>query len=270
MTSLGQNLANPNAPQRAASPARPVAAAPEISALRRLLPNWLTASRVVMAVVFFAVLTAWRLDHSPAVTRTTLFAGIDWFLLLAAALFGIAGLTDALDGHLARKWKVESVFGRIMDPFADKILIVGAFVFLAGPDFWQPLPETHPFSGKGIQLSGVYPWMVVLMLARELLVTSIRGVLEGQGITFASDWWGKWKMILQSVLVPAVLVLIAVAPVSAVAIPSDPTPWGRSLIDVLVWLTLILTVVSGIPYVRRCVAILAQWRREEKQQRRAG
>ncbi|MBL8989990.1 MAG: CDP-alcohol phosphatidyltransferase family protein [Phycisphaerae bacterium] len=235
---------------------------PAPSAIQRALPNWLTASRVVLAGVFFAVLTLWRFEDSAASSLK-----VDWMLLGAAALFGIAVATDALDGYLARRWKVESTFGRIMDPFADKILVLGALVFLAGPDFWWRFPEGHParISGHGLQVSGVYPWMAVLMVARELLITSIRAVLEGQGVKFSSDWWGKGKMILQSAAIPAILVIIALAPV-------QPNPggefWkgdtGRVMIDLIVWTTLVVTVLSGVPYVVRCFHELARNRGRQR------
>lgn len=233
------------------------------STLQRAIPNWLTASRVLMALVFFAVLTVWRFEDSAASKDQT-----DPILLSAALLFIVAVITDALDGHLARKWNAESAFGRIMDPFADKILVVGAFIFLAGPDFWFEFPKDVPakLSGHGIQLSGVYPWMVVLIMARELLVTSIRGVLEAQGIKFASDWWGKGKMILQSVAIPAVIALMALFPV----VPTNPSapfldqPWARCTIDILVWFMLAVTALSGLPYISRCARILADHRKSSR------
>jgi len=242
---------------------------------RRELPNWLTSARVVMAAVFFVVLTYWRWDDSAAQRGRT-----DWWLLLAAGLFIVACVTDVADGFLARRWKVESAFGRIMDPFADKILIVGAFVFLAGPDFWWEFPGgvgggvPARLSGHGIQLSGVYPWMVVVILGRELLVTSIRGVLEGQGIRFGADWWGKWKMILQSVAIPTVLITIAVtATLPGVREQAQyhwkDTPWGRQLIDVTVWSMMFFTVMSGVPYVVRCVTLLAAARAAKRGERQA-
>ena len=232
----------------------------------RAIPNLLTASRVLMAAIFFAVLTAWRWEDSAAAAQR-----VDWLMLVAAALFIVGVATDALDGYLARLWKVESTFGRIMDPFADKILVMGAFVYLASPDFWLHLPGAAGIAGHGIQVSGIYPWMVVLMLARELLVTSIRSVMEAQGIQFSSDWWGKGKMILQSIIVPLVLTLIAVAPVVPRSDSGNPIagvfPWGYWAINSVVWVTLAVTVGSGVPYVLRCWAILAEARGEKREKR---
>ncbi len=229
---------------------------------QRALPNALTAGRVLMAVVFFVVLTLWRYDGSAA-SR----GGTDWWLNLAAALFIVAGLTDILDGHLARKWGAETAFGRIMDPFADKILVVGALVFLAGPDFWVPLPRHTGFSGPGIQASGVYPWMVVVIVGRELLVTSIRAVLEARGTRFGADWSGKIKMLCQSVCIPTCLITTAVTNVVPVLAGGvEQAPWGRRTIDITVWITVAATALSAVPYVLRCVRLLGDWNRA----RRAG
>ncbi len=223
-----------------------------------VVPNVLTGSRVVMAAVFFLVLTYWRFEGSAAAAGRT-----DWWLTFAAALFIVAGLTDILDGYLARRWGAESAFGRIMDPFADKILVVGALVFLAGPDFWVPLGSHKGFSGHGIQASGIYPWMVVVIMGRELLVTSIRSVLESRGVRFGADWSGKVKMLCQSVCIPTCLIAIAVTNVVPVidAAPGgvERAPWGRWTVDITVWVTVAATALSAVPYVLRCVRLLAAW-----------
>ncbi|MGD9690322.1 MAG: CDP-alcohol phosphatidyltransferase family protein [Phycisphaerales bacterium] len=232
------------------------------------MPNWLTASRVVMALVFFGVLTLWRFEGSAAAAGR-----IDWLLLSSAALFIVASLTDVLDGHLARRWRVESTFGRIMDPFADKVLVIGALVFLAGPDFWYHEAWSpgmaggvrRRLAGEGVQLSGVYPWMAVTIIGRELLVTSIRGVLEARGVKFGADWSGKLKMLLQSVAVPTVLITIGVTRVTpwGAGEPHEGAPWGRQLIDIAVWTALCATVLSGLPYVARAVALARRRGMEE-------
>jgi CDP-diacylglycerol--glycerol-3-phosphate 3-phosphatidyltransferase len=169
----------------------------------------------------------------------------DPWLIAAAALFVFAALTDAVDGHLARKWRVVSVFGRIMDPFADKVLVLGAFAYLSAPLFsYAFTPEDSDL--VRYQASGVSAWMVVLILARELLVTSIRAAFESRGVDFSATASGKWKMILQSVAVPLVLVILALG-------PAPPGSLARWAIDLTVWLTVIVTVWSGLPYIQRAL-----------------
>jgi len=195
------------------------------------LPNALTMLRVVLTGALIA-LVALRPAPFPVESSEP-----DAGLLLACALFVIAAITDALDGFLARRWRVVSRFGRIMDPFADKVLVLGAFIMLAGPAFT---------TADGTLVSGVEPWMAVVILARELLVTSIRAILEGDGIDFSAGWAGKAKMILQAIVVPLILVLLA---------------WGAPergsarawVINVSVWATVAATVLSGVPYVTRAI-----------------
>jgi len=200
---------------------------------RAAIPNLLTALRLVLAAAFIALLSLY--DHP---------AGPAWTLPIGAVLFAVAASTDALDGWLARRWNVITPFGRVMDPFADKILVLGAFVVMAGPGFAAP--------GGGM-VSGVAAWMAVVVLARELLVTSVRGVLEGAGLAFAASWPGKAKMFAQSVAVPVVLALawlrgMETPPVDAAAL--------RIMIDVIVWIVVVITVVSGAPYLVRAVALM--------------
>lgn len=209
---------------------------PKATGARAVIPNTLTVGRLVLAGVFFALIEIglrgvedpW---HEPDDRRTTV-------LLVALGLFVIAAITDALDGYLARKWNAISKFGRVMDPFADKILVLGAFVMLAGPSFQAPGVHELP----DLQVSGVAPWMVVLILARELLVTSVRGFFESQGVDFSADLAGKLKMILQSAVIPLVLLLMALADMA----PGSTARWA---IDISVWLTVLVTLVSCLPYV---------------------
>ena len=141
---------------------------------RKNIPNLLTMLRLVLSAAFFTILAFYRVGSDEA-----------WLLLPAIALFITAAVTDALDGYFARRWQVESKFGRIMDPFCDKVLIIGALCFLAGPGF--ALPDIAEYSGipdGNVNVSGFYPWMVVVIIARELLVTGIRGEMEGTGHKF--------------------------------------------------------------------------------------
>jgi CDP-diacylglycerol--glycerol-3-phosphate 3-phosphatidyltransferase len=205
---------------------------------RRWVPNAITVSRLALSFVFFVQLALWTVP--PGWTGGATPAVPVWELWLAAACFGLAAGTDALDGYLARRWGAITRFGRIMDPFADKILVVGAFVMLAGPRF----AAMH--DGRPLQLTGVESWMVVVILGRELLVTSIRAVLEAEGKDFSASFTGKLKMIVQSIVIP-ILVLIP-------AVTDAAEGWGRAAAVGLAWVTVAVTVASGIPYVVRGMA----------------
>ena len=217
--------------------------------VRRTLPNAITLLRLVLAAGFFAALSVYRYPDTHVLWGN-----------LAIIMFLLAVTTDAIDGYLARKWNVQSVFGRIMDPFCDKILIIGAFAYLAGPAFvveegiHGTLNESGMrWTGKGFTMvSGVYPWMAIVVLARELLVTGIRGEVEAMGESFASNWWGKAKMILQSITIP--LVLLIVINIDVLAPGNAWAAWSR---DILVWITVLVTVLSGWPYIRRASVVFA-------------
>lgn len=204
---------------------------------RRWLPNALTILRLVIAFAFFALLSLWNYPAGDLIQSVSPKHPL-WAYLIAAVLFGLAALTDAIDGPLARRWKVVSRFGRIMDPFADKVLVVGSFIMLAGPRFGAELTD----EGRPIlQVSGVVPWMAVVILGRELLVTSIRATMEADGKDFSANWAGKAKMIIQACVIPAILLILGITNVGRGTL-------GRTVIDLLVWITVAITVVSGWPY----------------------
>jgi CDP-diacylglycerol--glycerol-3-phosphate 3-phosphatidyltransferase len=163
-------------------------------------------------------------------------------------VFILAAVTDALDGHLARKWGVVSLFGRVMDPFADKLLVLGGCAYLSGAMF-----AVHDLRGHWYQVSGVYPAMAVVVLARELLITSLRGVFESRGVSFAATASGKWKMILQSVCIPLVLLLLATTDVMRFTETGLELSVSGYVVIAVVWATVIVTVWSGLPYVLRAI-----------------
>lgn len=210
------------------------------------IPNLLTLGRVFLAVIVVWLLSsvsarALRAEPSLGDRLGDLTHASSAVLVTAAVLFIIAALTDALDGHLARKWKAESKFGRVMDPFADKLLVLGVFIMLAGPGF------TSTVEGIGrIQVSAVSGWMVVAMMARELLVTTIRGVYEADGVDFSAGWSGKAKMILQSAAIPIILLVVAFGS------PGPDTP-ARIFLILLMWITTFVTLLSALPYIGRAV-----------------
>ena len=208
--------------------------------VRRNLPNTLTILRLVIAAGFFATISLSVLRGEGHEASRQLWGNI------AVGLFIIAAATDALDGHLARKWGVVSDFGRIMDPFCDKVLVLGTVAYLASPRFAVIDPDGQ-VSGM---TTGIWAWMVVVIISRELLVTAIRGVVEARGITFGADWWGKSKMILQSIAAPFCL-FVAVNP-SIMAMPIF-----TRMQTGLVWATVAVTALSAIPYILRARTLLA-------------
>ena len=192
--------------------------------------------RILIAAAFFAVLGGYRFPDQ----------GILWGNL-AIALFVLAATTDFVDGYLARKWNVVSMFGRLMDPFCDKVLILGTFIYFAGSRFSV---ESWVGSERLLTMAtGIYPWMVVVIIARELLVTSIRSVLESMGHSGGAKWSGKIKMIFQSFALPLILLLV---------VNFDPSQYGGVMltINILAWLLLVITVWSGLPYVAGLIVVM--------------
>ena len=199
---------------------------------RKNIPNQLTVLRLILAGVFFAVLNQYHFEFESTSEQS--------FTLIAAfSLFILAAVTDWLDGYLARRWQVESAFGRIMDPVCDKVLVLGAFIYLAGPRFIVP-PIDGELSYE--MASGVYPWMITVVLARELLVTAVRSELEAQGMKFGANIFGKLKMVLQSFAVPIILAMVWIGPIRH--------DWAAVIRDVVVYATVIATIMSGVPYIR--------------------
>jgi len=190
-------------------------------------PNRLTAMRFVGSLVLFVVL--WVLgeegDPGPSPGLWTQLAF--WLFILVAA-------TDALDGHLARRYGQVTAFGRVADPFVDKVLVLGTMIFLA----------TFSWSREWFPA-----WIVVVVLAREFLVTGLRGYIESLGLAFPADWFGKTKMILQCIAIGVVLGMFAWG---------IQTPFWSGFAHVLVWGTLVTSVGSGATYVMRTKRLLAE------------
>ena len=181
------------------------------------LPNQLTAGRFVLALVLFGLIAvqAWG-----------------WCL----AVFAVAAFTDWLDGYLARKQNLTSTLGRILDPLVDKVLMCGVYICL--------LPQ-------GQAEGWLTPWMVNVVVARELLITGLRGYLESLGARFGADWLGKLKMVLQCAALIAVFV--------AFLVPEAAGGWHLffdAARDVLIWAMAIVTLVSGLQYVWKATMLL--------------
>jgi CDP-diacylglycerol--glycerol-3-phosphate 3-phosphatidyltransferase len=148
------------------------------------IPNTLTLLRILFAIIVFTLIGFQHYDQ-------------------ALLFFVLASLTDFLDGWWARHFKQISLFGRIMDPFADKVLICGVFVCLVA------IPElTSDKAGYPAWLM-LQPWMVIVIISRELLVTSLRAFVESAGGDFSAKWLGKLKMFFQCAAVILALLYLS-------------------------------------------------------------
>jgi CDP-diacylglycerol---glycerol-3-phosphate 3-phosphatidyltransferase len=189
------------------------------------LPNQLTAARFILALVLFFIIT-------------------QQLWLACFVVFALAAFTDWLDGYLARKQGLSSTLGRNLDPLVDKILICGAYIFLL------PL---------GIQGGGwLVPWMVTVIVARELIITSLRSFMENRGATFGADWLGKLKMGLQcaALFVIFASLWLRSADASEEILPEGLIGFMESARDGLIWAMLAATALSGLQYLWRAAAVL--------------
>ena len=207
------------------------------------LPNQLTVGRIVLSGIFFVLLGLYEQG-----TQTG-----QWLLNIAFVIYIIAGITDILDGWIARKYNLTSAFGRIVDPFVDKVLVVGAFVMLCGENFAADpaiIPEFEanlPPWMLGGMASGVQAWMVVAILAREFIVSAIRGYSESQGVKFPATSAGKIKMFVQSVAICTVIYQMANV--------TGP-PWATITKIIVIWLAVIVSVLSGLSYIAKARKLL--------------
>lgn len=199
--------------------------------MRINLPNQITLGRLVMAVIFFICLAQY--DARATVPNARL---LDW----CTVLFLVAAISDIVDGYLARKWNEVTSFGRVFDPFVDKILVIGGYVFLAGEGFVNP---------EGKMVGDVSGWMVVVILGRELLVTSLRGVTEASGKAFGANFHGKAKMFLQSFTIVWILVSLAHPQIAWLLVQGRPF---------VVYLMVVGTLLSGVSYVWAAKGVLSQ------------
>lgn len=159
--------------------------------------------RFVLSIIFFA------------------FLSYRWYDI-ALYSYILAWITDWLDGYMARKKGLLTDFGRIADPFVDKIIVCGAFILLI-----QHANGTVP------------SWMVVVIVAREFLVNSIRSYSESRGIEFGATIWGKVKMFIQSLTISLILLFYAYL---------QSYEDIKLAIVVMLWATVIITLVSGVKY----------------------
>jgi CDP-diacylglycerol---glycerol-3-phosphate 3-phosphatidyltransferase len=188
------------------------------------VPNQLTLARIVLALALF------------------LFLPLGWYKT-SIVLFVITVGTDWLDGYWARKYQQITQFGRVVDPFADKLLICGTFILLAA---------VPPLS-NGIWPSGIAAWMAVVVTGRELLVTALRTFVEQHGGDFSAKWVGKWKMALQCLAALWSMVHLTYVDQSANTWLTAPPAWMSHGLIAVVWAMVLLTLYSGVSYVRSAI-----------------
>ena len=135
-----------------------------------------------------------------------------------------ASLTDTADGMIARKYNLVTTFGKFADPLADKLLVASAMICMVQ--------------------TGVLPaWIVVVIIAREFIISGFRLVAAEQGIVIAAGWWGKVKTAVQMVMIVCLILNFQLA-------------WFQILCQVLIWLSLILTIISLVDYIRKNAQVL--------------
>lgn len=163
------------------------------------LPNKLTMFRVIL-IPFFVVFLL-----------VDITAYDKW---IALAIFIIASLTDLLDGKIARKYNLVTNFGKFMDPLADKLLVCSALICL-------------------VSLEKIAAWMVIVIIAREFIISGFRLIASDNGVVIAASYWGKFKTTFQMVMI-----CLMIADIEQISL----------LTDIVMWAAVVLTVVSLVDY----------------------
>ena len=175
------------------------------------LPNKLTILRVVFIPFFVAALL---IDKGFATELTAL------------VLFALASITDFLDGYIARKYNLVTNFGKFMDPLADKLLVCSALICL-------------------VALDRLAAWIVIIIIAREFIISGFRLVASDNGIVIAASYWGKFKTVSQMFMI----MLLIIQPEGAVF---------TVLTQILVWVSLALTIISLVDYIAKNKQVLLE------------
>ncbi|MGH7829584.1 MAG: CDP-diacylglycerol--glycerol-3-phosphate 3-phosphatidyltransferase, partial [Candidatus Binatia bacterium] len=175
------------------------------------LPNYLTLGRILLIPVVIILLLKISPQKPDAYNL--------WMGVAAALVFIVAGVSDLVDGYYARKYKINSAFGKYFDPLADKLMILTVMVLL-------------------IPLGRIPAWMVVLFLAREISITALRGIASSENLVLPADYWGKKKAALQTVALIGLMVYY----------PVYGFQFGK-LGWIILILALVITMGSGINYV---------------------
>ena len=180
------------------------------------LPNKLTTGRMILVpfLVIF-MLTGW----GGSANR--------WICLV---IFCAASITDWMDGYIARHYNMVTNYGKLMDPLADKLLTMSAFLCL-------------------VELDQVAAWMVIVILGREFIITGMRQVAAAEGLVIAAGWSGKIKTVLQMVAIPLLLLENW---------PCNPYFGNFPLDQIVLWAALVMTVVSGTEYIVKNREVFSQ------------
>lgn len=188
------------------------------------LPNKLTILRVFMIPFFviFMLLSVSGMDIEEASVSVSSFTT---YRITAVAIFCIASFTDFLDGYIARKQGLVTDFGKFMDPLADKLLVCSALILLTAEG---SLPS----------------WVVIIIIAREFIISGFRLVASDNGIVIAASWWGKFKTVSQMIMC---IVLM---------LPGVPKLIGPVVTGVIIAAAVILTVVSLIDYMANNIKVI--------------
>jgi len=191
------------------------------------LPNKLTVLRFGLTALFL-----WAL-----------FSPIPYNDTLALVLFSLAGVTDFLDGQIARRRKLITNFGILMDPLADKIMTCSAFIAFVESTRLNPHAPVK-----------VAAWMVIIIVAREFAITGLRLLAASKNMVLAAEYFGKHKTVSQIVAINALLVVDACAEWKD-WLQKLFLPWVPVFAEIMLWVTVVLTVASGVIYLWRNRAI---------------
>ena len=191
------------------------------------VPNLITLSRVALTLVLFALLAF-------------------QCYLLSFILFVLAAGTDWLDGYWARRHGQITQLGRVLDPFADKLIIGGTFIFLVAV----------PPLANGSSASGIAAWMAVVIVGRELLVTALRSFVEHSGGDFSAQWAGKWKMVFQCAAACFSMYRLTYFNSTTGTWTTPPPAWMGHGLTITIWLAIVLTLYSGMGYLRSAWLVL--------------
>lgn len=194
------------------------------------IPNILTFGRLILTIVFLLMILLSPRFYAQGELP---FPG---FLDIAFIIFVTAGLTDVIDGPIARKLGVASKFGRMVDPLVDKVLVCGAFVCFA------IISEPKLFDFNPTTMTIIHWSVACVIILREVYVTTLRHIAEARGVNFAATVSGKIKMFLQSFAIGTVVIKIAHV---------QTATWGYWFTTITFALMLTVTTISGLRATQR-------------------